>query len=169
MNQSLGVPCSGAQGSEGSQSCLSLWLSLFLNLRLQLMMRLQGTSCFNGSSAYFTIPPSSLLYPTFSLLISSQSFVCVPYFLRDVLLTGACCQSLAARTQPLLHTSINRAAAARNARCFLLIFKAPPLPFIDQEREKQWHPSCRRHSKPICYRGDIIRAVLHIKHQPPFV
>ncbi len=32
MKQSLGVPYNGAQGSEGSRPCLSLWLSLYLNL-----------------------------------------------------------------------------------------------------------------------------------------
>lgn len=52
MKQPLGVPCNGAEGSEGSELCLSLWLSKSF---LQLMMRLWGTCCFNGEYCIFHI------------------------------------------------------------------------------------------------------------------
>lgn len=177
MKQPLGVPCNGAQGSEGSQPCLSLWLSKSF---LQLMMRLWGTCCFNGNTAYFTfclfLVSSLLLCPSFSIFICALFLALERYFHHEGLLTAilpliavAAIGSISQRGPSLLHrTAINSGPAASSARCFQLIFKAQPFG-SQRPRRQQRRPSCRRHLKRIYHRGNIISEALHIKHELPLI
>lgn len=77
MKQSLGVPCNGAQCSKGSQPCLRLWLSPYLNLSTHWWQGSGERAALMGKTAYF---PSFLchffssylpLYYLCSLLLGS--------------------------------------------------------------------------------------------------
>lgn len=96
MKQSLGVLCNGAQCSKGSQPCLRLWLSPYLNLSTHWWQGSGERAALMGKTAYF---PSFLchffssylpLYYLCSLLLGflCVAQLCTSIFLHEGLLTA---------------------------------------------------------------------------------
>lgn len=146
MKKSLIVPCNAAQGSEGSQPCLSLWLSLYLNLSFSRWWGSGGHAALMGilHISHFLFPSllqiSLLLFALSSLLClcvhaslkPSSREALTPLGRADSHPPSHSCrlhwQSFTARAQLFTpqHAAINSGPAANNTRRFQLIFKAQP-------------------------------------------
>ena len=191
MKQSSGVLCNGAQGSKESQPCLSLWLSLYLNL---------PSNWWWGSGGHAAL--MEILHISRSIFLLSFLPIFLNPFLYFYLCSHLCSlcvcgslklssvtvfsprglvdsyppsqshrlhwQSLTARVQPFTLHCYQQWGSCKQ-RPLLSAYLLSQTIWITLTTRQQQCLSCRCHLKRIHHWSNIISAALHIKHEPPLI